>query len=125
LQRDFAIVALMPSDRARLHDSLARRFEQMMAAGFLDEVRALHQRGDLTDAHPAIRAVGYRQLWAYLEGECSLAVAQVRALAATRQLAKRQMTWLRPMTNIRLFDPYDAQSFVGVRESLDRAFCLL
>jgi len=125
LQRDFAIVALVPSDRARLHDSLARRFRQMMDAGFLDEVRALHARGDLTDAHPAIRAVGYRQIWAHLDGECSLDVAQVRALAATRQLAKRQMTWLRPMTNIRVLDPYDAQSFVGIRESLERVFSRL
>jgi len=125
LQREFAIVALVPSDRARLHESLARRFEQMMAAGFLDEVRALHGRGDLTDAHPAIRAVGYRQLWAHLDGDCSLATAQIRAVAATRQLAKRQMTWLRPMTNIRVLDPYDAQSFVGIRESLDGVFCHL
>jgi tRNA dimethylallyltransferase len=124
LQREFTVVALIPAERTRLHEALARRFDQMLAAGFLDEVRALHRRGDLTDAHPAIRAVGYRQIWAHLEGSYSLDTAQVRAVAATRQLAKRQMTWLRSMANIQVFDPYDAQGFVGIRESLIRAFCL-
>ena len=75
--------------------------------------------------HPAIRAVGYRQLWAHLAGGYPLETAVARAVAATRQLAKRQMTWLRSMANIRVFDPYDAQSFVGVRESLIAAFYLL
>ena len=84
----------------------------------MEEVRALHSRGDLTEAHPAIRAVGYRQLWAHLDGSYSLEIAMARAIAATRQLAKRQMTWLRSMTNIQVVDPYDAQRFVGVRESL-------
>ena len=88
-------------------------------------MRALRARGDLTDAHPAIRAVGYRQLWAHLDGSYALDVAVQRAVAATRQLAKRQMTWLRSMANIRPFDPYDAQSFVGVRESLMGAFYLV
>jgi tRNA dimethylallyltransferase len=94
----------------------------MMVAGLLDEVRGLHARGDLTVAHPAIRAVGYRQLWAHLDGAHALDVAVARAMAATRQLAKRQMTWLRSMANIRTFDPHDAQSFVGIRESLMRVF---
>ncbi len=93
-----------------------------MAAGFLDEVRRLQGRGDLTDGHPAIRAVGYRQLWSHLAGAYPLETAVSRAVAATRQLAKRQMTWLRSMPNIHAFDPYDAQSFVGVRETLKEAF---
>ena len=97
----------------------------MMAAGLLDEVRGLYARGDLTDAMPAIRAVGYRQLWAHLAGSYSLETAVTRAIAATRQLAKRQMTWLRSMANICVVDPYDAQSFVGVRERLNGAFYLL
>jgi tRNA dimethylallyltransferase len=122
LLREFRVVALVPGDRARLHEALARRFEQMMSAGFLDEVRRLHARGDLTDSHPAMRAVGYRQLWSHLAGECPLDAAVGRAIAATRQLAKRQMTWLRSMPNIRSFDPYDAQSFVGIRETLMEAF---
>jgi tRNA dimethylallyltransferase len=120
--REFHVVALLPADRARLHAALERRFQQMLESGLLDEVRALQRRGDLSDAHPAIRAVGYRQLWAHLAGNYSLQIAVERALAATRQLAKRQMTWLRSMSNIRLFDPYDAQSFVGIRASLDRVF---
>jgi tRNA dimethylallyltransferase len=90
----------------------------MMHAGLLEEVRALRARGDLTAEHPAIRAVGYRQLWAHLAGGYSLETAVERAVAATRQLAKRQMTWLRSMSNIRALDPYDVQSFVGARECL-------
>ena len=121
LARDFTVVALIPADRARLHAALERRFADMMAAGLLDEVRTLFARGDLTDVHPAIRAVGYRQLWAHLAGACSLDTAVERAVAATRQLAKRQMTWLRTMPNIQVVDPYDAQSFVGIRESLEGA----
>jgi tRNA dimethylallyltransferase len=94
----------------------------MMSAGLLDEVRALRRRGDLDDQKPAVRAVGYRQLWAHLDGSCTLAEAVERAVAATRQLAKRQLTWLRTMPNIKAFDPHDAQSFVGVRESLSASF---
>ncbi|HKU89936.1 MAG TPA: tRNA (adenosine(37)-N6)-dimethylallyltransferase MiaA [Steroidobacteraceae bacterium] len=122
LAREFLVCALFPTDRARLHADLERRFAQMMADGLLDEVRALHARGDLIEAHPAIRAVGYRQLWAHLDGSYSLDVAVQRAVAATRQLAKRQLTWLRSMPNIRTFDPYDAQRFVGIRECLTRPF---
>jgi tRNA dimethylallyltransferase len=122
LQRDFRCVALIPPDRARLHAALAQRFDAMMTAGLLDEVRGLHQRGDLSDEHPAVRAVGYRQLWSHLSGSYPLETAIQRAVAATRQLAKRQLTWLRAMPNIKAFDPYDAQSFVGVRESLITSF---
>jgi tRNA dimethylallyltransferase len=125
LAREFRVVALVPTDRARLHATLAQRFEAMMAAGFLDEVRLLRARGDLTDENPAIRAVGYRQLWSHLAGSYPLDTGVARAIAATRQLAKRQMTWLRSMPNIASFDPHDAQSFVGLRESLNAAFCLL
>lgn len=122
LAREFRVAALIPEDRTRLHEALASRFEQMMAAGFLDEVRRLRERGDLTESHPAIRAVGYRQLWSHLAGAYPLATAVDRAVAATRQLAKRQMTWLRSMPNIQTFDPYDAQSFVGIRDALGDAF---
>ena len=87
--------AICPSDRTVLHGRIARRFEAMMAGGLLEEVRALRQRGDLTPDLPAIRAVGYRQLWQHLAGECPLDEAVDRAIAATRQLAKRQLTWLR------------------------------
>ncbi|MEO8063215.1 MAG: tRNA (adenosine(37)-N6)-dimethylallyltransferase MiaA [Pseudomonadota bacterium] len=122
LQRDFVCVAMIPTDRARLHTVLAQRFAAMMAAGLLDEVRSLYQRGDLNDELPAIRAVGYRQLWSHLAGSYSLPIGVDRAVAATRQLAKRQLTWLRTMPNVKAFDPYDVQSFVGVRESLTASF---
>jgi tRNA dimethylallyltransferase len=124
LAREFVVVALIPADRARLHAALDARFAAMMDAGLLDEVRALRARGDLTDSHPAIRAVGYRQLWAHLSGAYPLDTAVSRAQAATRQLAKRQMTWLRSMPDVHVFDPYDAQSFVGVRACLMAASCL-
>jgi tRNA dimethylallyltransferase len=86
---------LAPRERAFLHERLARRFETMMAAGLLEEVAALRARGDLTARHPAMRAVGYRQLWAHLEGDYGLEEAVRRAVTATRQLAKRQLTWMR------------------------------
>ena len=87
--------ALMPPDRARLHERIATRLQQMFARGFAEEVRALHARGDLHPGLPSIRSVGYRQLWSWLEGECDLAQASQKALEATRQFAKRQVTWLR------------------------------
>jgi tRNA dimethylallyltransferase len=124
LAREFVVAALMPADRARLHESLDARFSGMMHAGLLGEVRRLQERGDLTDAHPAIRAVGYRQLWAHLAGGYPLETAVARAQAATRQLAKRQMTWLRSMPGIHVFDPHDAQSFVGLRATLVATSCL-
>jgi tRNA dimethylallyltransferase len=122
VERPFLVAALVPTDRARLHSALAARFEQMMAAGLLDEVRRLHAHPHLTGEHPAIRAVGYRQLWSHLAGAYPLDTAVMRAVAATRQLAKRQMTWLRSMPNIHAFDPYDRQAFVGVHETLKAAF---
>jgi tRNA dimethylallyltransferase len=88
-------LAICPLDRAVLHRRIALRFEQMMAAGLLEEVRALYRRGDLAQQLPALRAVGYRQLWRHLAGECSLEAAVAAAIAASRQLAKRQLTWLR------------------------------
>jgi tRNA dimethylallyltransferase len=88
-------LALMPPDRARLHERIATRLQQMLSEGFADEVRRLHARGDLHPDLPAIRSVGYRQLWEWCEGRCELAQAAQKALEATRQFAKRQVTWLR------------------------------
>ena len=84
----------------------------MMAAGFLDEVRGLRDRGDLSARHPSMRAVGYRQLWAHLEGEYALEEAVARGVAATRQLAKRQLTWLRGEASGTWLDPDGQQSAV-------------
>jgi len=86
---------LAPRERGALHERIARRFTAMMSAGFLDEVARLRARGDLTARHPSMRAVGYRQLWAHLDGAFGLEEAVERAVAATRQLAKRQLTWMR------------------------------
>jgi tRNA dimethylallyltransferase len=97
--------ALAPPERAVLHRTLAERFEAMMDAGLLEEVRALYARGDLTAAHPSMRSVGYRQLWGHLAGDYDRAEAIRRALAATRQLAKRQFTWMRSERFAEWLDP--------------------
>ncbi len=91
----FLRLALGPVRREDLHQRIARRLERMMAQGLLAEVAALHARGDLHPDLPAIRSVGYRQLWQHLDGLHDLEQAKLRALAATRQFAKRQFTWLR------------------------------
>ena len=98
-------LALLPTDRRVLHECIARRFDAMLAEGFLEEVRALRMRGDLHADLPAIRAVGYRQAWEHLDGQTDLAEFRDRAIFATRQLAKRQVTWLRSDYGARLFDP--------------------
>jgi len=97
-------VALMPAERQTLHDRIESRFDTMLAQGFVDEVAALYRRGDLHVDLPAIRAVGYRQIWSHLSGECSLAEARDKGIAATRQLAKRQITWLRGWTDLNWVD---------------------
>ena len=91
------LVSLEPTDRAVLHARIEARFDAMMAAGFLEEVQALRQRGDLHRDLPSIRCVGYRQAWEALDGEFAMGELATRATAATRQLAKRQLTWLRSM----------------------------
>ena len=89
------LFSLEPADRAWLHARIAERFDKMLAAGLLDEVQSLRTRGDL-DAHsPSMRCVGYRQAWAVLAGEAPMSELRDRGVAATRQLAKRQLTWLR------------------------------
>lgn len=87
--------AIAPDDRAVLHQRIALRFEQMLAAGFEQEVAALKSRPDLHPDLPAMRCVGYRQMWEYLSGASSYQQMSERGIAATRQLAKRQLTWLR------------------------------
>ncbi|MCW8195322.1 tRNA (adenosine(37)-N6)-dimethylallyltransferase MiaA [Proteobacteria bacterium 005FR1] len=88
-------MALMPQNRQILHERIARRFRRMLNQGFENEVRVLYQRGDLHPALPAIRAVGYRQMWQHLAGELGKEEMVAAGIAATRQLAKRQLTWLR------------------------------
>lgn len=89
--------ALLPTDRAVLHERIERRFDLMLANGFIDEVKALKARGDLHLELPAIRSVGYRQVWDYLDGVYDQDEMRYRGIVATRQLAKRQYTWLRSL----------------------------
>ena len=93
--RKAVCLALAPDDRAMLHARIETRYDHMLEAGFVEEVKALFGRGDLHTDLPAIRAVGYRQIWSHLSGEYSLEDARDKGIAATRQLAKRQITWLR------------------------------
>ena len=88
-------LALIPGDRVSLSRRIERRFDAMVAAGFVEEVQALRDRGNLDPKMPALRSIGYRQIWAHLEGECGWDDARSKAIAATRQLSKRQLTWLR------------------------------
>ncbi len=97
-------LAIAPNDRAVLHDRIALRFKQMLAEGFVDEVKQLWERGDLNLEMPAIRSVGYRQVWEYLQGNYSFEEMQERGIIATRQLAKRQLTWLRSWPDVTWFD---------------------
>lgn len=98
-------LVLAPSDRAVLHERIERRFDAMLAQGFLDEVRSLRADARLHEDLPAIRAVGYRQAWRHLAGDTDAATFREQAIAATRQLAKRQYTWLRGELDARWFDP--------------------
>lgn len=91
----YLTISLEPSERAALHARIEQRFDAMLANGLLDEVRGLHARADLHPGLPSVRCVGYRQMWAHLDGEISLEDAREQGIAATRQLAKRQITWLR------------------------------
>jgi tRNA dimethylallyltransferase len=96
--------ALAPLERGELHTKIELRFKAMLEAGFVEEVRSLYERGDLGPEHPSMRAVGYRQIWRYLAGVNALDEATEQAIAATRQLAKRQLTWLRRRTAARWLD---------------------
>jgi len=129
---DYLRLVLAPPEKATLDARLAQRFDSMLAAGFLAEVRALHARGDLSADLPALRSVGYRQLWMHLDGQCDLATARELSIVATRQLAKRQYTWLRSEPDATWISPdeYDAtdklcqfiENWCGAREVL-RPLC--
>jgi len=97
-------VALVPADRAELHERIAERFELMLELGLIGELRSLRAQYALDAAMPSMRCVGYRQVWDYLDGNIGLATLREKAIAATRQLAKRQLTWLRSMQDVMEFD---------------------
>ena len=108
------LFALIPEPRAWLHERINARFIQMLDDGFLDEVTALRARGDLHPDLPSMRCVGYRQAWEYLDGAFDLPTLIDKGQAATRQLAKRQLTWLRSMANVTTIDsrlPIDSSVF--------------
>jgi len=102
------VISLEPSDRKILHARLQERFDQMLESQLIEEVEQLRNRGDLHTNLPAIRSVGYRQVWEYLAGDVDFETMRQKAYAATRQLSKRQMTWLRAMDR-QVFDPFDAE----------------
>nr|WP_207798132.1 tRNA (adenosine(37)-N6)-dimethylallyltransferase MiaA [Bermanella marisrubri] len=104
---DWLQFAIAPTDRKDLHERIALRFQQMVEQGFEEEVRALYARGDLNPDLPSIRAVGYRQMWDFIEGKISHDEMIERGIIATRQLAKRQLTWLRGWQDIHWLDTFD------------------
>ena len=105
---------LLIEPRSVLHARIEARLDAMLQAGFLDELKELMQRPGIDRHGPAMRSVGYRQFWAYLEGECELDEARQKALAATRQLAKRQHTWLRSESELRLINPLETDAIDAI-----------
>ncbi|MBG6027486.1 tRNA (adenosine(37)-N6)-dimethylallyltransferase MiaA [Proteus columbae] len=99
--------AIAPKDRNVLHQRIEARFKQMLTCGFEDEVKSLYERGDLHEDLPSVRCVGYRQMWSYLSGEIDYDEMVYRGICATRQLAKRQITWLRGWNDIHWLDSED------------------
>jgi len=107
-------LALVPEPRAVLHARIEARLDGMLANGFLAELEGLRRRPGLTADAPSMRSVGYRQFWAHLDGRSSFEEARYRALVATRQLAKRQLTWLRGMPEARWHDPLESASIDAI-----------
>lgn len=108
-------VALVPGERGVLHERIELRFDQMLQAGFLDEVRTLRQDPRLHPDLPSMRAVGYRQAWAHLDGQLDVGEFRSAAIAATRQLAKRQITWLRGQGGALWADPASQGGLLDAR----------
>lgn len=114
-------IALEPDDRAALHARIAARFDAMLAAGLVDEVRALRARGDLSPTLPSMRSVGYRQAWQWLDAGGRIEALREAGIAATRQLAKRQLTWLRSMNGRISIDPFAPDAFERVVGAIDQS----
>jgi tRNA dimethylallyltransferase len=117
----FIKVALQTDARAVLHRRIEQRLDQMLASGFLEEVAVLMQRPGLKRDMPSMRAVGYRQFWAHLAGDCDLEEGRYRALVATRQLAKRQITWLRSERELFSFNPLETQVIDAISTFLEKS----
>ncbi len=110
------LISLEPSDRSRLHQNLEKRFDEMLAGGLLEEVEVLRKNPGLHADLPAIRSVGYRQVWEYLDGAVDQEEMRYKALAATRQLGKRQLTWLRAIAGRNTFDPFNPNELKAALE---------
>jgi tRNA dimethylallyltransferase len=115
----FVFLSIQPVDRSVLHQRIERRFRQMLEEGLVGEVEALFARGDLGPELPSIRSVGYRQVWQYLSQEIGFDVMVERGVIATRQLAKRQITWLRGWPSLKNFDSDDKNLIDGVLRSIE------
>ncbi|HZJ93084.1 MAG TPA: tRNA (adenosine(37)-N6)-dimethylallyltransferase MiaA [Thiopseudomonas sp.] len=120
LPYNVATFAIAPQQRSVLHERIARRFQLMLEQGFLAEVEALWQRGDLHADLPSIRAVGYRQAWAYLHGDYSYDEMIERGIIATRQLAKRQFTWLRSWADVQWLDSLSCDTLPQTLKRLEQ-----
>lgn len=120
-RRPGILVALSPADRSVLHQRIAQRFDTMLAGGFLDEVRALMQRPGMHPDLPSMRSVGYRQAWGHLAGDYDLTRCRELSIYATRQLAKRQLTWLRSTPGVSWVDSSAAAAYSTVREHVGAA----
>jgi tRNA dimethylallyltransferase len=115
----FVPIALEPSDRSVLHARIEQRFDAMLAGGFVDEVVKLRERGDLRPEMPSMRCVGYRQVWEYLDGAVDYPTMRDKGIFATRQLCKRQLTWLRSMTERVVVDCCDPQATARVLDQVE------
>lgn len=118
----FLKLALVPASRSVLHERIDSRLNSMFERGFVEEVAALRKRSGLSSRHSSMRAVGYRQIWAHLDGDYDQQTAADRALAATRQLAKRQLTWLRSDERLNRFDPLEDKAIDAISAFLDKHF---
>ena len=111
---NIAQFAIAPADRAVLHERIATRFDMMLEQGFEKEVSKLYERSDLHEDLPSIRSVGYRQMWQYLDGQLSYAEMRERGIIATRQLAKRQLTWLRGWEQVTWLDTFANDNLIKI-----------
>lgn len=111
--------AICPADRTILHERIALRFNNMLEQGFEQEVQALRARGDLHLDMPSMRCVGYRQMWLYLDGQYDREEMKYRGIVATRQLAKRQLTWLRGWKNLNWLDPFAPDNLTKIRNIIN------
>lgn len=112
---EIAQFAIAPEDRQVLHNRIAVRFDIMLDKGLIDEVRTLYERGDLNEDMPSIRSVGYRQVWQYLDGRLSYAEMREKGIIATRQLSKRQLTWLRGWPSLIWLDTFSPDNLTKIR----------